>query len=202
MTELIVALDGPNTYRLRTLLYARAGVRWFKLGPQAMTDPNWASLLWSKEGKTFLDLKLADTNDTVREAIKRFADFGISAVSTYTSQAATTALAAAHNTELEIWQVVRLTDAAPGNENNISAGSGVICPGEDAGFWKINYKSKVIVPGVRLYNTDNFHGHQRRCICQEIVGLANYAVVGRPIWQSEDPVAAAKRYMEAFNHSL
>jgi hypothetical protein len=32
MTELIVALDGPNPYNLIVELYDGAGVRWFKVG--------------------------------------------------------------------------------------------------------------------------------------------------------------------------
>jgi hypothetical protein len=37
MTELIVALDGPSEqYQLGCRLYDDVGVRWFKVGPQAL----------------------------------------------------------------------------------------------------------------------------------------------------------------------
>ena len=199
MTELIVALDGPNTYRFRTLLHSQADVQWFKLGPQAIADPNWSSLLRSKEGKTFLDLKLADTEDTVKESIKRFADIGIAAVSVFTDQATYAATSFKH--DIKIWRLLHLTDDVryfnPGYEY-LGPVAGVILPSRAIKWYgEAIHNYEIISPGIRFQDdAKNGHVYTTSPYQCKFIGI-NYAVVGRPIWQAKDPISEAKKYIEA-----
>src|SRR5271166_2806240 len=70
MTELIVALDAREPYRLMRLLMDQ-GQRWFKLGPQAVASTDWHDMLVGGYGqKIFLDLKLWDTRDTIDATLR------------------------------------------------------------------------------------------------------------------------------------
>ena len=197
MTELIVALDGP---RPKLLQLYKCGVRWFKIGPQAMVSGNWHNIITSARSpgiKIFVDLKLADTPDTVCEAVKRFADAGVAAVSTFTRLATIAAIEASAGTDLRVWQVLRLTDDDELGGTILSrVVHGVICPGKLAPAY-LDYGIDIVVPGIRFTNDVN-HGHRHityPSTCQHL-GVT-HAIVGRPIWQASDPIAAARRYIEA-----
>jgi orotidine-5'-phosphate decarboxylase len=229
MTELIVALDGIDPDYLMSELYLHAGVRWFKIGPQAMTSIDWYFLVnrhcharahFTPEPKIFLDLKLADTRDTVTEAIKRFAQAGVNAVSTFTRHATEAAWRAAEGTELQVWEVVALTDELILNSIHESWAEardrildqfsfryprphGIVCPGFFAESALKRFpaaaskKMNVIVPGARL-SPDGAGGHFHSADVSTLPLMgATYAVVGRPIWSSSDPVARAIAYKAA-----
>lgn len=195
MTELIVALDGPGAYDLMQKLREEAGVKWFKIGPQAITYYYWAKLIWQHdECRLFLDLKLADTRDTVTETIKRLANVGIDAVSTFTDEATRAALDA--GTGVYVWQIINLTDSVKlPPERKIT--NGAICPGHFIEACKKEGYVDIVVPGVRFADEEP-NGHMRTVNpvrCRELG--ATHVVVGRPIWNSPDPVLAARRYAEA-----
>ena len=199
MTELIVALDGPDPWK--TFWFLRDEILWYKLGPQAIVSYNFTRLIQESERvKIFLDLKLVDTKHTVREAVRRFAYAGIAAVSTSGLDATKAALEGAEGTPIKVWQWLWPTDRDPPTEHDpkptVPYGlHGVICPWYAA---RGAYGGDVIVPGVRMSYASPHDGH-----CG--VGAAStmpengvtHAVVGRPIWQAADPVAAAREFMEA-----
>jgi orotidine-5'-phosphate decarboxylase len=201
MTELIVALDGPDPRALQYRLHEHAGVTWFKIGPQAMVHTDWPNLMrHGRNVKTFLDLKLADTIDTVTEAVKRFADAGIAAISTFTIDATAFAVSAAHGSDLRIWQVLRLTDDAILPINRLAprtfSAHGVICPPSAASIFE-GCGIDVVTPGVRLGGErHNCHLEAQSPSFVSAAG-ATHAVVGRPIWQAANPIAAAKAYQSA-----
>lgn len=139
MTELIVALDGPNPRSLAHMLHVEAGVRWFKLGPQILSSSQFHELLYlPRSDKIFFDLKLVDTADTCLETAKRFADAGVAAVSTFSNRATEAVMRGAEGSSLKVWRVVRLTDS-PGiagvelmnRQGTLVLGHGVICPVQD-----------------------------------------------------------------------
>lgn len=202
MTELIVALDGPEPVELATRLHGEVGVRWFKVGPQMMTHGDWLFFLddvlrravVGEDVNVFLDLKLADTRDTVREAVKRFADAGIAAVSTSTDEATRAAIEA--DTNVRVWQLHHLTDQGSSFRPRLVNAHGVICPGDIVERYVGSNVISIVVPGVRL--DDEGHGHLHVSDPRHLAFQgATHAVVGRPIWMAKDPVAAARRYVEA-----
>ena len=205
MTELIVALDGPAPFTLACKLYSEDVPCWFKIGPQAMAHSDWQNLmripyLWGRF--VFLDLKLYDTADTVRECVKRFTDAGIIAISTWTNTVTEVALEAAGCTPLRIWQLLVLSDdadpklAVPYCVN----AHGLICPPtlllngcRDA------KPADLVVPGVRFL-VDDPNGHAATAMPSAVRAYGGtHAIVGRPIWQAKDPISAARAYLEVLN---
>lgn len=214
MTELIVALDGPNPASMMQLL-SKNGVSWVKIGPQSIIY-SAASLIdlavnirtimraldMAGDGldfNLFLDLKLADTKDTVREAVKRFAASGVAAVSTFTEEATEAAVEGAEGSPLKVWQVARLTDQPRPIVKSVPkiVGHGIICPVDSLHYYKqFNFLDR-ITPGVRLLGHEG-HGHINPASPHMAKGMgATHAVVGRPIWSAEDPIEVLKLYQEA-----
>lgn len=203
MTHLIVALDNHEPYSLACNLI-EIGVSWFKIGPQAMCHFEWRNFTegassWSAHVSIFLDLKLADTRDTVREAVKRFADAGIAAISTFTESATIAAIEAAEGTEIRIWQLLMLSDDArlpiSGLAPRNIAAHGVICPPRSVSIFK-GCGIDVVCPGIRMTG-ENHGGHTGTCTPSFVLATgATHAVIGRPIWNASNPIAAAKAYLK------
>ena len=114
MTDLIVALDGPEPLRLMRELEELAGITWFKIGPAAIVSDDWLPMIRkAQRTNIFLDFKLADTPDTVYAAIQQFTEAGIAAVSITDGPAGNAATyeasRVAEGTPLQIWRV-RMVD--------------------------------------------------------------------------------------------
>lgn len=217
MTELIVALDGPQPLTMLSRLYHEAHVRWFKVGPQTLVDKDFLFLMdvpdYYPNINIFADFKLADTYYTCSETVKRLSQANIHAVSTFTERATEAAMNAAQGTNLQVWRVAGLTDdeETPRLWEVNSLPDGLICS------WEFAYEIKeakiftgnIIVPGVRLFegtrsetitHIQNNSRFDHNFICTPRTARdagATHAVVGRPIWRAEDPSAAAVRYMKA-----
>lgn len=194
MTELIVALDGPLPLDLLSRLHDEAGVRWFKIGPQRLFTGIIEGAL-KRNVKIFLDLKLADTADTVRETVRHAGEAGIAAISV-TGDRQTAAALETCGDIVKVWRVAYLTDEmSPMMAPSIKVvPHGIICPVYAAHVCGAVYKCDIISPGIR--NGGNQHGHlaPRTMDAARKEGVT-YAVIGRPIWQAEDPVAAAKQFI-------
>lgn len=206
MTQLIVALDGPDPLSMmKTLRYIDASdgthQEWFKVGPQTFlrTLHDAAGILDRARHvgiKIFLDLKWADTTEIVAEAFRLAHGHGVAAVSTFTTEATL----ACQNTGIRgvaVWQVHALTDRAHLELAPMIGAPGVICPGslvkEYTGGWWV--PKEIIVPGVRL--PGDGYAHKNGCTTDLIRGIADYAVVGRPIYLAADSVEAAAAYRRA-----
>lgn len=201
MTELIVALDGPEPLRLMRKIswMTDHAIKWFKIGPQTMCAQGWEDIIsagyWSPHSlRIFLDLKLADTRDTVTESMKRFADNGVAAVSTHTREATEAAMRAAEGTETKVWLVLCLSDSnKPAMLTPLPPSHGIICPVSATGAVK---GIDTICPGIRRLS-DEYNGHINVATPLTAVRAgATYAVVGRPIWAADDPVATAKKFRD------
>lgn len=216
MTELIVALDGPsNAGAIRDLAYRlkdEAGVRWIKVGPLSRAL-GFHALSRPSAGRfnIFYDEKLADHGPYVcTEFVKRLASLGVAAVSTSTDAATEAALRGAEGMLLRVWRHVAPTHrdipyyrAVDLIERAVRQGAhGVIC-----GAWFISAipsdefpaalgSLDIISPGIRIGDDGDDHVKTTMPSLCNFLGVT-HAVVGRPIYNASDPVAAAKRYMEA-----
>lgn len=196
MTKLIVALDNPISMIGQTLrLNTELDIIYFKLNARSMMYPNdfkvMVSLVDTLHLNLFLDLKVYDTKDTVKAIVKDAFDIGIKFI-TVNSQMVAAALESKTNDNQKILSVGKLTDSDNIISTQSTIADGYIHSVKDTKFWR-QYTDKIIVcPGIGPvdYPSDN---HIKRYTPTEAVEAgADYVVVGRPIINAIDPVAAAR----------
>jgi orotidine-5'-phosphate decarboxylase len=214
MTELIVALDldahsaGVVFSRLRREL----SQRWFKVGTRLMLD--YAGMIFienmlREDALLFLDLKLYDTRDTVAATAALAFALGARMLTVHaTPSMLAAAMAAKTSDDQKVLAVVQLTDS---NTHHLSATTepanfdGIVCPVQvvrEIQMYGGKPEGKIIVcPGIRLVD------HTGRCTprdnhvfvaspAEAREAGADYIVVGRPIINAPDPVAAARAILK------
>lgn len=218
--RLIVALDLPDA--LAGLDMARrlgGSVSFFKIGLGMLTGGGLALARELKDDhgkRVFLDLKLFDIPATVTAAVRGLARFGLDFLTVHGDPSVVAAAReGAGGSGLRILAVTVLTssdradlDAAllrPGPVAEIvverarraflAGADGVIAsPQEVADIRSLPEAGGrlVVTPGVRPEGS--MPGDQKRTATPSaaIAAGADHIVVGRPIWQAEDPAAAAR----------
>ncbi|MCF3972648.1 orotidine-5'-phosphate decarboxylase [Paracoccus salsus] len=216
--RLIVALDVPNA--LAGLELAdRLGdaVGFYKIGLGMLTGGGLAlaNELKQERGKrVFLDMKLFDIGATIEAAVRGLAQFDLDFLTVHGDpHVVRAAKEGAGGSGLKILGVTILTsleredlDAGmirPGDLHQITveraarafeAGAdGVICsPREAAAIRALPGSGLIVTPGVRPAGADR--GDQKRVEtpASAIAAGADHIVVGRPVWKSADPRAAAQ----------
>ena len=220
-TELILPLDIPTREAARPLLKQLQGtVPWMKVGLQMFTafGTDWVKEVADSGYKVFLDLKLHDIPYTVAKAIDSLAPLPIQMLTIHTSGgpamiSAARAAQQASNPDLLILGVTVLTsmdatqmraigwqdDAATQVRRLAKTGSaaglqGFVCsPLEVADLHRdLPAGTALVTPGVRPAGAD--HGDQSRVMTPADAARAGstHIVVGRPIYQAADPLAAAQ----------
>lgn len=195
-----------------------------KVGKELFTrfGPNLVELLQEKGFDIFLDLKFHDIPNTVAKAVRAAADLGVWMVNVHASgglrmmQAAqeslagferrpiliaVTVLTSMESSELAALgvdgdaqtQVLRLAKLAQ------QAGiQGVVCSGHELEAIKSTCGQGflAVTPGIRPASAEQ--GDQRRVMTpsQALASGSDYLVVGRPITQAQDPLAALKAIAE------
>lgn len=215
--RLIVALDVPNA--LAGLELARQlgdAVSFYKIGLGMLTGGGLAlaNELKQDHGKRiFLDMKLFDIGATVEAAVRGLAQFDIDFLTVHGDPHVVRAAKQGAGSEMKILAVTVLTsldradlDTAlirPGDLHDLTveraarafeAGAdGVICsPREAAAIRALPGSRLIVTPGVRPAGAAL--GDQKRVEtpAAAIEAGADHIVVGRPVWQSPDPRAAAQ----------
>ena len=215
--RLIVALDVPNA--LAGLELARQlgdAVSFYKIGLGMLTGGGLAlaNELKQDHGKRiFLDMKLFDIGATVEAAVRGLAQFDIDFLTVHGDPHVVRAAKQGAGSEMKILAVTVLTsldradlDTAlirPGDLHDLTveraarafeAGAdGVICsPREAAAIRALPGSRLIVTPGVRPAGAAL--GDQKRVEtpAAAIEAGADHIVLGRPVWQSPDPRAAAQ----------
>lgn len=218
--RLIVAMDVPNVVA-GLALADRLGdaVDFYKIGLGMLTGGGLALALELKnerEKRVFLDLKLFDIGQTVENAVKGIAGLGLDFLTVHGDpQVVRAAAEGKSGTDLKILAVTVLTsldrgdlDAnmiLPGDIHDITveraaralaAGAdGVIASPQEAARIRALPEAVgklIVTPGVRPAGAAT--GDQKRIATPgaAIRDGADHIVVGRPIWASADPAAAAR----------
>lgn len=218
--RLIVALDVPNIVQ-GLALAGRLGraVSFYKIGLGMLTGGGFAlaNELKQEHGKRiFLDMKLFDIGATVEAAVRGIAQHDLDFLTVHGDpQVVRAAAEGKAGTGLKILAVTVLTsldrsdlDAnliKPGDIREITleraaraleAGAdGVIASPQEAAAIRALPQALgklIVTPGVRPAGADL--GDQKRVAtpAQAIVDGVDHIVVGRPVWQAADPVAAAR----------
>jgi orotidine-5'-phosphate decarboxylase len=221
MTELIVALDGPDNASMSQLvvdLVHRTPVRFFKLTAAHLMRPGTERLVRTitcpypnhdeTRSRLFLDLKVYDTPDTVRNVTRAAFDLGAAFLTVHGSPSVidATMRAKPDDRDCKVLAVGPTSDWSHRDYRSWIQGAqlcdGVICPAAYADRWAtyLHYHDKLVVcPGVRSPSDDRAGGylqpddHHRIMAPKPAMSAgADYIIVGRPIWQAVDPVAATQ----------
>ena len=222
--KLIVAMDVPNA--LAGLELAKTlgdSIGFYKIGLGMLTGGGLAlaNELKVEHGKRiFLDMKLFDIGATVEHAVRGIAQYDIDFRTVHGDpHVVRAAKEGASKSNMKILAVTILTslDRDDLDANLMKAGDirhlvieraerafeagadGVIASPQEAGFIRAlsSAKKKLIVtPGVRP--TGTALGDQKRIAtpAEAIANGADHIVVGRPIWQSNDPRQAAQSILQ------
>ncbi|MEP3844018.1 MAG: orotidine-5'-phosphate decarboxylase [Paracoccaceae bacterium] len=222
--RLIVALDVPNVIAGLELT-GRIGdtVSFYKVGLGMLTGGGFAlanELIQDHGKRIFLDLKLFDIGATVEAAVRGLAQFDLDFLTVHGDpNVVRAAKEGAAGSNLKIMGVTILTsldradlDAAliqPGDMTDLvltraarafeAGADGVIASPHEAAAIRALPEAEgrlIVTPGVRPYGSD--HGDQKRVSDPRsaIEAGADHIVVGRPVWQSSDPKAAAQAILD------
>ena len=218
--RLIVALDVPNLIQGMALV-DRLGdsVSFYKIGLGMLTGGGLAlaNELKQERGKrVFLDRKLFDIGATIEAAVRGLAQYDLDFLTVHGDpQVVAAAAEGKAGSDMKILAVTVLTslDRADLNANLIKAGDiaqitleraaraleagadGVIASPQEAAMIRALPQARgklIVTPGVRPAGAAQ--GDQKRIAtpAQAIADGADHIVVGRPIWQADDPAAAAR----------
>lgn len=218
--RLIVALDVPHAVAGLELANTLGdAVSFYKIGLGMLTGGGLALAqeLKDEHGKRiFLDMKLFDIGATVEKAVRGLAQFDLDFLTVHGDPHVVRAAAEGKaGTQMKILAVTVLTsldrddlDAClikPGEVQEIvleraarafeAGADGVIASPQEAALIRALPQAAdrlIVTPGVRPAGADL--GDQKRVAtpAQAIADGADHIVVGRPIWQAEDPRAAAE----------
>ena len=218
--RLILALDVPNI--LHGLAMAdRLGdaVSFYKIGLGMLTGGGLAlanELKHERGKRVFLDMKLFDIGATIEAAVRGLSAYDLDFLTVHGDpQVVRAASEGKGGTSLKILAVTVLTslDRADLDANLIRPGDihaitveraarafeagadGVITSPQEAALIRALPQARgklIVTPGVRPAGADK--GDQKRVAtpAQAIADGADHIVVGRPIWQADDPAAAAR----------
>jgi orotidine-5'-phosphate decarboxylase len=192
MTELIVALDTPDPGKIVNTL--GDSVNFYKIGIQSIYSSSgiWlARTLVDNGKKVFLDVKLWDIDNTVKEAIRGIEWMNVNMVTVH-SKCLKAALSARTGDKLKIIVPTKLTNenAAPITIRSIAWGAwlkganGVVVSGHEAAHFR---NMITICPAIRSTEIEN-DDQVRTCTPKQAAeNKANYIVVGRQIIQADNP---------------
>ncbi|MFG6565292.1 orotidine-5'-phosphate decarboxylase [Sulfitobacter sp. 1A13421] len=222
--RLIVALDVPHAVAgLELAEKLGDAVGFYKIGLGMLTGGGLAlaNELKQEHGKRiFLDMKLFDIGATVEAAVRGLAQFDLDFLTVHGDpHVVAAAKQGAAGTDMKILAVTILTsldradlDAAliqPGDLGDLvltragraldAGADGVIASPQEAAAIRALPEARgklIVTPGVRPQGAAL--GDQKRVATpgQAIADGADHIVVGRPIWQVEDPAAAARAVLQ------
>ncbi|WP_406721412.1 MULTISPECIES: orotidine-5'-phosphate decarboxylase [Thioclava] len=226
--RLIVALDVPNALAALDLAQKLGdSVSFYKIGLGMLTGGGLAlaNELKQEHGKRiFLDMKFFDIGATVENAVRGIAQFDLDFLTVHGDpHVVRAAKEGASGKDLKILAVTILTsldradlDAAliqPGDiadlvteraARALEAGAdGVIASPREAAMIRALPQAEgklIVTPGVRPAGAAL--GDQKRVEtpASALSAGADHLVVGRPIWQAEDPKAAAQAILAEIRH--
>ena len=210
----IVALDLPDWKDNWDLMCKLGDAQdFYKVGLGFITKNgfNPISTIKGSNKKVFLDLKLFDISNTIKDAVKNCRDKGVDfltvmgdphivdaassvkgdmkilAVTVLTSLTISDVHMNLYQTHNLIEDIVR--DRAM--RADVAGADGVICsPHEIETLRTFHYEELIVTPGIRSSGDDA--GDQKRTATKEqaLAWGADYVVVGRPIYNSKDPLRA------------
>ena len=222
--RLIVALDVPSISEARDLVGELSGlVSFFKVGLWLQFAAGFDDLideLIKRGKKVFLDAKMFDIGETVKQGVVRAAERGFSLITVHgDGEIMKAAVEGRGDSRLKILAITVLTSVDEDGlrdlgylcsveelirmrvKRSIACGcDGIIAAPHDnphrirqlAGEERL----LIVTPGIRLAGTSADDHKRPGTPAEAIAAGADYLVVGRPIVKSDDPALAAARIIE------
>ena len=228
--RLIVALDVPTIGEARALVERLdRTASFFKIGMWLIFAPGFdgfLSDLVARGKKVFLDAKMFDIGETVKQGVRRAAERGVSFVTVHGDRDMICAAAEGKSgSELKILVVPVLTSLddnglrelgyrgsiaeliAERARTTLSWGcDGIIAaPRDDPNQIRRGAEAEgllVVTPAIRAPGAATDDHKRAGSPAEAIAGGANYLVVGRPIIRSNDPARAAAAIIENMQSAL
>ena len=226
--RVIVALDFDDADKAMALVdQLDPAACKLKVGKEMFTlfGPEFVKSLIAKGFDIFLDLKFHDIPNTVAKACKAAAEMGVWMVNVHASggmemmKAAKNAIAGSSHPQTKLIAVTVLTSMDQAQLNDVvpevspagqvkklaqltadSGLDGVVCSAKEAVMLRETHNDEflLVTPGIRPAGADV--GDQKRVMTpvDAIDAGVSYLVMGRPITQAENPLAA----LQAVNQSL
>jgi orotidine-5'-phosphate decarboxylase len=226
--RVIVALDFDDADKAMALVdQLDPAACKLKVGKEMFTlfGPEFVKSLIAKGFDIFLDLKFHDIPNTVAKACKAAAEMGVWMVNVHASggmemmKAAKNAIASSSHPQTKLIAVTVLTSMDQAQLNDVvpevspaeqvkklaqltadSGLDGVVCSAKEAVMLRETHNDAflLVTPGIRPAGADV--GDQKRVMTpvDAIDAGVSYLVMGRPITQAENPLAA----LQAVNQSL
>lgn len=216
--RLILALDVPSAAEAERLMdQVQDQIAFVKVGLELYTaaGPEMIQRLINRGKRVFLDLKFLDIEETVRRATERVAAMGVEFLTVHANRKALAAAVKGRgHSPLKLLAVTVLTNFDSHDLRDMGIQltvqelvtarallaaevgcDGVVASGEEPGVLrpKVGPRFLIVTPGVRPAGKDVDDHARATTPTQTIAAGADYLVVGRPITEARDPVAAAKR---------
>lgn len=215
--RLIVALDLPDAEAAKTFVGQLGdSVNFYKIGLELFMAGGYFDLLeWlvKQNKKVFVDLKFFDVPETVRSAVRALAGSGATFATVHGNQAIMEAAVKDKGDQLKILAVTVLTSLDRGDLDDLGFAcdvdklvlsrarraletgvDGIVSSGLEAPMIRreLGERLLVVTPGIRPVENKPADDQKRTVdVAQAFRNGADYIVVGRPIRQAPDPVAAA-----------
>jgi orotidine-5'-phosphate decarboxylase len=228
--QLIVALDVPSIGEARALLNKLDSlVSFFKVGLWLQFAAGFDGLLdelIQRGKKIFLDAKMFDIGETVKQGVERAAERGVSFVTVHgDGEIMRAAVEGRGNSRLKVLAITALTSLDQNGLRDLGyqcsveqlirhrVRSAIACgcdgvvaaPRDDlAQIRQLEGADRLLIatPGVRLPGASADDHKRPGTPAQAIAAGADYLVVGRPIVKSADPVLAARQIIEDMRRAL
>ncbi|MRR49506.1 MAG: orotidine-5'-phosphate decarboxylase [Rhodocyclaceae bacterium] len=215
--RLIVALDLPDAAAAKAFVGQLGdSVNFYKIGLELFMAGGYFDLLeWlvKQNKKVFVDLKFFDVPETVRSAVRALAGSGATFATIHGNQAIMEAAVKDKGDQLKILAVTVLTSLDRGDLDDLGFAcdvdklvlsrarraletgvDGIVSSGLEAPMIRreLGERLLVVTPGIRPVENKPADDQKRTVdVAQAFRNGADYIVVGRPIRQAPDPVAAA-----------
>ncbi len=217
--ELILALDVDTFGRAKYFvdkLYPK--IKIFKVGSQIFTacGPGIIDFIHKKGAEVFLDLKFFDIPNTVANAVRQSVRLGVKMLTLHISGGKEMLAAAVGAAKKESFSskvnrpllvgVTVLTSQETNPEEVLKLAKlglecgldGVVCSVREANLLRLSIDKRfnIVTPGIRP--DTNLKDDQKRVatVKDAINAGSDFLVIGRPILEAEDPIAAAEEYLE------
>ena len=212
-----MALDVADAAAARDLVERlEDSVTFYKIGLELFMTSGYFDLLdWlvARDKKVFVDLKFFDVPETVRSAIRALSGSGATLATIHGNQSIMEA-AVKDKGDLKVLAVIALTSLDQGDLNDLgfqcnvnelvlsrarraleTGIDGIVSSGLEAPMIRreLGDRLLVVTPGIRPVENRPADDQKRTVdVAQAFHNGADYIVVGRPIRQAADPLAAAR----------